>query len=127
LMIRRPQWYLIRRASPIRSDGVSRSTDDPMAAASRADISALHVSFWSKSNTWDRFARDRGREFSLGWCCSSGLLLGPAAMITGFIALSQSKKEPEHYGGRGSRSRGSLPAQYIWPSTWLLCLSILYP
>jgi len=38
---------------------------------------------------------------TLGWCCSSGLLLSPAALITGFIALSQIKKDPRSYGGRG--------------------------
>lgn len=36
----------------------------------------------------------------IGWCCSSGLLLGPAAIIIGFIALSQIKKDPSKYGGR---------------------------
>jgi hypothetical protein len=36
----------------------------------------------------------------IGWCCSTGLLLGPAAIITGFIALSQIKKDPKNNGGR---------------------------
>lgn len=40
-------------------------------------------------------------SISLGWCCSTGLLLSPAALITGFIALSQIKKDPEAYTGRG--------------------------
>ena len=40
-------------------------------------------------------------SLTIGWCCYSGLLLGPAAMITGFISLSQSKKDPQNYGGRG--------------------------
>ena len=40
-------------------------------------------------------------SLTIGWCCSSGLLLGPAAMIVGFIALSQNKKDPQSYGGRG--------------------------
>lgn len=40
-------------------------------------------------------------SITIGWCCSSGLLLGPAAMIVGFIALSQNKKDPQSYGGRG--------------------------
>ena len=40
-------------------------------------------------------------SLTIGWCCYSGVLLGPAAMITGFIALSQSKKDPQNYGGRG--------------------------
>ena len=38
---------------------------------------------------------------TVGWCCSSGLLLSPAALITGFIALSQIRKDPRVYGGRG--------------------------
>lgn len=37
----------------------------------------------------------------IGWCCSLGLLLSPGAMITGLIALSQIKKDPSKYGGRG--------------------------
>jgi hypothetical protein len=28
-------------------------------------------------------------------------LLSPAALITGFIAISQTKKNPQRYGGRG--------------------------
>ncbi len=38
---------------------------------------------------------------TIGWCCYLGVLLSPAAMITGFIALSQIKKDPNAYGGRG--------------------------
>lgn len=38
---------------------------------------------------------------TIGWCCSLGLLLGPAALITGLIALSQTKKDPQKYAGRG--------------------------
>lgn len=40
-------------------------------------------------------------SLTIGWCCSLGLLFGPAAIITGFIALSQHKKDPANYGGRG--------------------------
>ena len=40
-------------------------------------------------------------SLTVGWCCWLGLLLGPAAIITGIIALIQNKKDPEHYGGRG--------------------------
>ena len=39
-------------------------------------------------------------SLTIGWCCYSGVLLGPAAMITGFIALSQIKKDPLSYGGK---------------------------
>jgi hypothetical protein len=38
---------------------------------------------------------------TVGWCCSSGLLLGPAAIILGIIAMVQNKNNPEAYGGRG--------------------------
>lgn len=40
-------------------------------------------------------------SLTVGWCCSSGLILAPAAMIMGFIAISQAKKNPEKFGGRG--------------------------
>jgi hypothetical protein len=36
----------------------------------------------------------------IGWCCYLGFLLGPAALITGFIALSQIKKDPNAYTGK---------------------------
>ncbi|MEQ1922260.1 MAG: DUF4190 domain-containing protein [Pyrinomonadaceae bacterium] len=38
---------------------------------------------------------------TIGWCCYLGVLLSPAALITGFIALSQIKKDPQRYSGRG--------------------------
>jgi len=40
-------------------------------------------------------------SMTIGWCCYLGLLLSPAALITGFLALSYIKKNPEAYGGRG--------------------------
>ncbi len=40
-------------------------------------------------------------SLTIGWCCYLGLLLAPAAIITGFLSLSQIKKEPEKYTGRG--------------------------
>jgi hypothetical protein len=40
-------------------------------------------------------------SLTIGWCCYIGVLLGPAAMITGFIAMQKSKKDPQTYGGRG--------------------------
>lgn len=42
-----------------------------------------------------------GCSITIGWCCSSGLLLGPAAIIIGIIGLVQNKNNPEMYGGRG--------------------------
>lgn len=40
-------------------------------------------------------------SLTVGWCCSLGLLLGPAALITGFVARSQIKKDPGRYTGNG--------------------------
>lgn len=47
---------------------------------------------------------------TIGWCCSSGFVLSPAALITGFIALSQIKKDPTQYGGRGFALGGIISA-----------------
>ena len=40
-------------------------------------------------------------SLTIGWCCYLGVLLSPAALITGFIALSQIKNHPDRYAGRG--------------------------
>lgn len=40
-------------------------------------------------------------SITIGWCCYIGVLLGPAAMITGFIAMQKNKSNPQAYGGRG--------------------------
>lgn len=40
-------------------------------------------------------------SFVLGWCCGLGIILGPAAIITGIIAIVQNKNDPTRYGGRG--------------------------
>ena len=39
-------------------------------------------------------------SITIGWCCSLGVVLSPAALITGFIALSQIKKDPGMYRGQ---------------------------
>ncbi len=40
-------------------------------------------------------------SITLGFCCYSGMLLGPAAIVMGIVALVQNKSNPELYGGRG--------------------------
>ena len=40
-------------------------------------------------------------SMTIGWCCYSGTLLGPAAIVTGVIALFQIKSNPQLYGGKG--------------------------
>ena len=47
---------------------------------------------------------------TIGWCCSSGFILSPAALITGFIALSQIKKNQERFSGRGFALGGIITA-----------------
>jgi|SRR3954469_19361601 hypothetical protein len=37
----------------------------------------------------------------IGWCCSNGLILAPASIVIGIFALSQVKKDPQGYGGKG--------------------------
>jgi hypothetical protein len=37
----------------------------------------------------------------IGWCCSIGVLLAPAAIITGAIGLFQIKTNPGAYSGKG--------------------------
>jgi len=39
-------------------------------------------------------------SITVGWCCYSGMALGPAALVTGFIALMQIKNNPDIYGGK---------------------------
>lgn len=59
----------------------------------------------------------------IGWCCSSGLMLGPAALVTGFIALSQIKKDPAKYGGRGM-AIGGIATGAVFLSIYVLILLI---
>jgi hypothetical protein len=40
-------------------------------------------------------------SMTIGWCCYIGFLLAPAALITGGIALSQIKKDPASFSGKG--------------------------
>ncbi len=40
-------------------------------------------------------------SMTIGLCCYLGVLLSPAAMITGFIYLSQNKADPVRYPARG--------------------------
>jgi hypothetical protein len=40
-------------------------------------------------------------SMTIGWCCYIGVLLSPAAIITGYIALGQVKRDPVSYTGRG--------------------------
>ena len=49
-------------------------------------------------------------SLTIGWCCYSGFLLGPAALVTGFIALSQIKKDPQRNGGKGFAIAGIVTA-----------------
>ncbi len=43
---------------------------------------------------------------TVGWCCSTGILLAPVALITGFMALSKIKNDPQNFSGRGMALTG---------------------
>jgi hypothetical protein len=43
---------------------------------------------------------------TVGWCCYTGLALAPAALITGFIALTQIKNHPNDHSGKGMAIAG---------------------
>ncbi len=62
-------------------------------------------------------------SLTIGWCCSLGLLLSPAALITGFIALSQIKKNPQANGGRGF-AIGGIIAGALYCAFYLVILLI---
>lgn len=58
-------------------------------------------------------------SLTIGWCCSLGLLLGPAAIITGIIALIQNKNDPARYGGRGLAIAGIITGS-LFIVFWLI-------
>ncbi len=60
---------------------------------------------------------------TIGWCCSLGLVLSPAALITGFIALSQIKKDPQRNGGRGL-AIGGIATGVVYLAVWLLLMLV---
>lgn len=62
-------------------------------------------------------------SLTVGWCCSVGLLLSPAALITGFVALSQIKKDPAKYGGRGFAIGGVITG-IVFLAAYLLIMLI---
>ena len=63
-------------------------------------------------------------SITIGWCCSLGLILSPAALITGFIALSQIKKDPQRNGGRGLAIGGMVTGAF-YILAWL-AIMLLY-
>lgn len=60
---------------------------------------------------------------TIGWCCSSGLLLAPASLIIGFISLSQIKKDPSLNGGRGF-AIGGIVTSAIFLAVYILFIII---
>jgi hypothetical protein len=62
-------------------------------------------------------------SLTVGWCCSSGVLLGPAAIITGLIARSNINKEPDKYTGRGLATAGIITGS-IYSALYLLIILI---
>jgi hypothetical protein len=63
-------------------------------------------------------------SITIGWCCYIGVLLGPAAMITGFIGLAQNKSNPQAFGGKGLAIAGiAMGALYF---VGLIFLIVIY-
>jgi hypothetical protein len=60
---------------------------------------------------------------TVGWCCSLGLLLAPAGLITGWIALNQIKKDPQRYSGRGM-ALGGIITSGVFLGLYLLFIII---
>jgi len=63
-------------------------------------------------------------SITVGWCCYLGLLLSPAALITGGIALAQNKSNPQSYGGKGM-AIGGMAAGGVFILVFILIM-ILY-
>jgi hypothetical protein len=42
----------------------------------------------------------------LGWCCSSGFLTAPLAIVFGIVSLVRIKGQPERYSGKGMATVG---------------------
>ncbi len=36
----------------------------------------------------------------LSWCCYMGIFIGPVALITGYMGMSNANKNPDQYGGK---------------------------
>ena len=43
---------------------------------------------------------------TIGWCCYFGVITGPVALVLGTYSLSQIKKDPKQFGGRGMAIAG---------------------
>jgi len=60
---------------------------------------------------------------TIGWCCSTGLLLSPAAIVLGAISLFQIKKDPVNNGGKGLAIAGiCLGGAYVL--LWILLMVV---
>ncbi|MBX3299052.1 MAG: DUF4190 domain-containing protein [Acidobacteria bacterium] len=63
---------------------------------------------------------------TVGWCCWIGVLLGPAAIVTGVIGLSQIKNDPRTYGGKGLAIAGIIAGiLYLILAALLFIVSML--
>jgi hypothetical protein len=97
----------VRRTNPTNWPNSSPSSASPPAAqwqqpASPAQQFAAYPATQSPNQTLALVSLGLGiGSMTIGWCCSLGLLLAPASLIVGFIALSKIKKEPDKYTGRG--------------------------
>lgn len=62
----------------------------------------------------------------LSWCCYMGIIIGPVALITGFIAINNINKDPDKYDGKGLAIAGMVAGGVgILISLIMLVLGIL--
>lgn len=63
-------------------------------------------------------------SMTVGFCCYLGVLLSPAAIVTGFIYLSQNKKDPIRYPGRGMAIGGIATGIVYWAFLILIIIIV---
>jgi hypothetical protein len=63
-------------------------------------------------------------SMTVGWCCYFGVLTSPVAIGLGLYALSQIKKNPNKYGGRGMAIGGIVTGSLYF--VFLLLIILIY-
>ena len=61
---------------------------------------------------------------TVGWCCYFGVLTGPVAIALGIYALSQIKKDPKQFGGKGMAIGGIVTGSLYF--VFLALIILLY-
>lgn len=62
---------------------------------------------------------------TIGWCCYVGTALGPAAIVTGIIALVQIKNHPQLYTGRSFAIVGIVAGALYFAALFLIFIAAI--